>query len=99
MNLENASLLSVTGDVTNSGTLGAGLNGGGTGGNTITIGGMLTNSGTFSSTAPGYGDHRQRHDQFRGVDLEDGSKLTVTGAVLTPGPWSPTLTASAAGTR
>src|SRR5208283_5897421 len=40
LNLENASLLTVTGDVDNSGTLGASLNGGGTGHNTITVGGM-----------------------------------------------------------
>ena len=52
VDLENASKLTIDGDVNNGGTLS--LSGfGGTGGNTLNISGMLTNGGTFLLNGPG----------------------------------------------
>jgi hypothetical protein len=49
VDVEQGSTLNITGDVINSGTMGTDLNGMG-GGNTINIGGMLTNNGNFELT-------------------------------------------------
>src|SRR5208337_2569723 len=81
LNLENASLLTVTGDVDNSGTLGASLNGGGTGHNTITVGGMLTNEmgATFQLGGPKDMATIGSLTNAGFADLENGSTLTVNG--------------------
>ena len=85
VDLENASTLNITGDVTNSGTLSTSGSG-----NTLNINGMLTNSGTFQldgryENPGGTGDTAMiaslTNNAGGVVDVEGGSTLTITGAV------------------
>ncbi len=86
VDLENASTLTIDGNVTNSGDLGTSLFNG-TGGNSLTIDGALTNSGTFAIT--GHLDSAAvdsiTNNSGGLVDLEHGSSLSVTGNVTNSG--------------
>jgi hypothetical protein len=85
VDLENASKLTIDGDVTNGGTLST-SDFGGTGGNTLTITGMLTNSGTFDLL--GAGDTASIGNGMSNsgtVDVENGSTLAITGNVINSG--------------
>ena len=86
IDLEQGSTLTISGaPVVNSGTISTSLNGG-SGGNTITINGTLTNGaeGTFQLNGPG--DKATigslTNDPGGLVDVERGSTLTITGDVI-----------------
>ena len=76
------STLQINGDVSNSelSTLATDLGGSG-GGNTVTITGMLTNSGTFELLGPGDKATIGSLTNSGFIDLENNSTLTVTGDV------------------
>ena len=86
VDLENASTLTIMGNADNSGTLGTSLFNG-TGGNSLSIDGALTNSGIFAIT--GHLDSAAAGSITNNsgglVDLERGSSLSVTGNVINSG--------------
>jgi hypothetical protein len=86
IDVENHSTLNIAGDVTNSATgsgFGIYTSFNGNGGNTINIGGTLTNSGNFQLLGPGdnatIGSVTNNAGGF--IDVEGGSTLSVTGNV------------------
>ena len=93
VDVEGGSTLKITGDVTNNANppSGMGQNGiytsfNGTGGNTITIGGMLTNNGYFELLGPGdMGSIGNGVSNAVVIYVENGSTLDITGNVLNNG--------------
>jgi hypothetical protein len=85
LDVEDGSTLNITGDVTNSALLITNLNSFG-GGNTISIGGMLTNSGNIDPEGPGDTVTVGNGASNTGtIDVQGGSKLSVTGDVANSG--------------
>ena len=86
VDLENASTLTIKGNADNSGTLGTSLFNG-TGGNSLSIDGALTNSGIFAIT--GHLDSAAvgsiTNNSGGLIDLEHGSSLCVAGNVTNSG--------------
>jgi len=106
VDLESGSSLTVNGTVDNSGMLTAGANGG-TGGNTITIAGVLTNesTGTFQLNGPndmatiGTPAMPASLSNAGTVDLENGSSLTVNGTADNSGTLGASLNGGGTGSN
>jgi len=99
LDVEHGSLLSVMGNAENVGSFHTDYYGHG-GGNTLSINGMLTNSGTFELAGPGdsasIGNGMSNSGQ---VSAENGSTLQINAMSPTPGSLPLTITASAAAIR
>ncbi len=81
INLENSSILTVQGDAINSG----GLSTGGSGNNTVNIGGTLINSGEFLLGGPNDSATIASLVNLSHVDLQKGSTVQVSGDAVNLG--------------